>query len=45
MIVSGVKNVPDPDIFSFPDIRNYRTAGIYRILTGKFREKFFFPFL
>ena len=24
------------------DIRNYRTAGIYRIFTGKFLEKFFF---
>ena len=24
-------------IFSFPDIRNYRMAGIYRIFTGKFR--------
>ena len=36
------KNCPWSRIFSFPDIRNYRTAGIYRILTEKFREKFFF---
>ena len=31
-----------PRILSFPDIRNYPSTGIYRILTGKFREKFFF---
>ena len=36
------KKCPRYRIFSFPDIRNYRTAGIYRIFTGKFREKFFF---
>ena len=28
-------------IFRLPDIRNYRTARIYRIFTVKFREKFF----